>query len=53
MKQLLFSTLLLLTFILEASSKDGYQIKVKFNDVTDSTILLCHYYGKGSTVFKR
>ena len=52
MKQLLFSTLLLLTFILEASSKDGYQIKVKFTDVTDSTILLCHYYGKGSTVFK-
>lgn len=26
--------------------KDGYKIKVKFTDVTDSSIFLVHYYGK-------
>jgi len=26
--------------------KDGYKIKVKFTDVTDSNIYLVHYYGK-------
>ncbi len=26
--------------------KDGYKIKVKFTDVTDSSIYLVHYYGK-------
>ncbi|MCB9046701.1 MAG: DUF5106 domain-containing protein [Chitinophagales bacterium] len=26
--------------------KDGYKIKVKFTDLTDSTIYLVHYYGK-------
>lgn len=41
---------IMLTNILVA--KDGYQIKVKFTDVTDSLIYLCHYYGKASTVFK-
>ncbi|MBW7914036.1 MAG: hypothetical protein H3C54_10160, partial [Taibaiella sp.] len=26
--------------------KDGYKIKVKFTDLTDSVIYLVHYYGK-------
>lgn len=26
--------------------KDGYKIKVKFTDVTDSTLYMVHYYGK-------
>ncbi|KXK42748.1 MAG: alkyl hydroperoxide reductase [Bacteroidetes bacterium OLB11] len=42
-------SLTLLSF--QSKAKNGYQIKIKFNDVTDSTILLCHYYGKASTVF--
>ena len=28
------------------SGKDGYKIKVKFTDVTDSSLFLVHYYGK-------
>ena len=28
------------------SGKDGFKIKVKFTDVTDSSIFLVHYYGK-------
>ncbi len=28
------------------SKKDGYKIKVKFTDVTDSSLFLVHYYGK-------
>lgn len=34
-------------------AKDGYKIKVKFTDVTEEKKLyLCHYFGKGGTVFK-
>jgi peroxiredoxin len=34
-------------------AKDGYKIQVHFTDVTeDAKIFLCHYYGKGGTVFK-
>lgn len=44
-----------LFFILISASytqaKEGYSIKLKFNDVRDSSIMLCHYYGKASTVF--
>ena len=49
-----FTLLLLFSFLFfsfQSQAKDGYQIKIKFNDVTDSTILLCHYFGKASTVF--
>jgi peroxiredoxin len=35
-----------------ATAKDGYKIKVKYADATDSMIYLCHYYGKASQVFK-
>ena len=34
-------------------AKDGYNIKVKFTDVKEERKLyLCHYFGKGGTVFK-
>ncbi len=35
------------------SGKDGFKIKVKFTDVTDSLIYLVHYYGKPlPTIYK-
>lgn len=37
---------------LSAIAKDGYQVKVKFTDARDSLVYLCHYFGKGTTVFK-
>jgi len=34
-------------------AKDGYKIKIKFTDVTDSTVFLAHYYGKPlPTIYK-
>lgn len=47
-----FYTLLFLFSAFNASAKDGYKIKVKYQDATDSLIYLCHYYGKASQVFK-
>ncbi|MBP6455214.1 MAG: redoxin domain-containing protein [Chitinophagaceae bacterium] len=47
--------LTLLVFISSLTSiqaKDGYKIKVKFTDVKDSFVYLCHYYGKAQTVYK-
>jgi len=53
MRKVLFS--LVLTVVCFASiqaqtktfkGKDGYKIKVKFTDVTDSMLYLVHYYGK-------
>lgn len=52
MKQLILSTFFILTVLFQVNAKDGYQVKVKFTDAKDSLIYLCHYYGKGSTVFK-
>jgi thiol-disulfide isomerase/thioredoxin len=37
---------------LSAIAKDGYQVKVRFTDARDSLVYLCHYFGKGTTVFK-
>lgn len=51
MKRFLIAALLLV-FSLPALAKDGYTIKVKFLDVTDSLVYLCHYFGKHQTVFK-
>lgn len=37
----------------DAIAKDGYKIKVHFTDVKEDTkLFLCHYFGKGGTVFK-
>lgn len=52
LKKVFLSLFLILAFFLQATAKDGYQIKVKFADTKDSMVLLCHYYGKGSTVFR-
>ena len=45
-----------LSFILLSASavaKDGYKININFTDVeADAKVFLCHYYGKGGTVFK-
>lgn len=46
---LIFSALF---FSTNAIAKDGYDIKVKFTDASDSLVYLCHYYGKHTTVFK-
>lgn len=51
MRKVLFNTLLLLVTLVSLQaygkgSQDGYKIKVKFEDVTDSVIYLVHYYGK-------
>ncbi len=36
-----------------AVAKDGYKLQLHFTDVKeDAKIFLCHYYGKGGTVFK-
>lgn len=51
-KKMTFTLLFIFSFFLQAIAKDGYQIKVHFSDAHDSSIFLCHYYGKGSTVFK-
>jgi thiol-disulfide isomerase/thioredoxin len=49
----LISTLAILILTVSASmAKDGYTIKVKFNDAQDSLVYLCHYFGKSTTVFK-
>lgn len=45
-------TFLLIAIAAGAQAKDGYKIKVKYQDATDSLIYLCHYYGKASQVFK-
>jgi len=34
------------------SAKDGYNVAVQFEDVQNEKIYLCHYFGKGSTVYK-
>lgn len=37
----------------DVAAKDGYKIKVHFTDVKeDKKLFLCHYFGKGGTVFK-
>ncbi len=38
----------------QTTAKDGYNIKVNFTDVQDgeTKLFLCHYFGKGGTVFK-
>ena len=51
-KKFILSFILILSFFVNAFAKDGYQIKVHFSDAKDSLVYLCHYYGKGSTVFK-
>ncbi|MBK7039732.1 MAG: hypothetical protein IPH46_04445 [Bacteroidetes bacterium] len=50
--KVILSLIVFLSFQSLLMAKDGYQINVKFNDAKDSSIFLCHYFGKGSTVFK-
>jgi thiol-disulfide isomerase/thioredoxin len=52
MQKQLFSVCLFLIISFGLQAKDGYNIKVKFQDVTDSLVYLCHYFGKNQTVFK-
>ena len=50
---LVLSILSLVLFSANLKAKDGYKIQVNFTDLTkDSKLFLCHYYGKGGTVFK-
>jgi len=37
---------------LAGMAKDGYNVKVKINDMKDSLVYLVHYYGKVSMVYK-
>lgn len=51
MKSALMVTLsLLCSFSVMAGN--GYKIKVQFTDVDTADVILCHYFGKGSTVYK-
>jgi len=54
MKQFLVAFSALVLFQTTALfAKDGYKIKIKFTDVTDSTVFLAHYYGKPlPTIYK-
>jgi len=52
MNKYLLSTCIAFLFCLSATAKDGYHIKAKFSDATDSLVYLCHYFGKNTTVFK-
>ena len=54
MKQFLVTLSALVLFQTTALfAKDGYKIKIKFTDVTDSTVFLAHYYGKPlPTIYK-
>ncbi len=52
MKHFLQTLLLILCIATSANAKDGYEIKVSLKNNTDSKIYLCHYYGKGQTVYK-
>jgi thioredoxin-related protein len=51
MKKSIF-TLLLAIIGISTFAKDGYKINVTIRNNNDSTIYLCHYYGKGQTVYK-
>ena len=53
MRKILLSLLLSLICVANTQAqaktfkgKDGYRIKLKFTDVTDSTVMLVHYYGQ-------
>ena len=49
----LLSLLAVVLLSSSVSARDGYKIGINFTDVkTDAKVLLCHYYGKGGTVFK-
>jgi thiol-disulfide isomerase/thioredoxin len=56
MKVIFTKIILLLAIItgmsISAQAKAGFKINVRFTDAKDSLIYLCHYYGKGSTVYK-
>jgi thiol-disulfide isomerase/thioredoxin len=50
-KQILLSMLaIMLGFT--AFAKDGYKINITLTNNNDSMVYLCHYYGKGQTVYK-
>jgi thioredoxin-related protein len=51
MKQI-FLLVLMMTLGLSSFAKDGYKLNVTLRDNTDSLVYLCHYYGKGQTVYK-
>ncbi len=52
-RSFILSILALTLFSVTVEAKDGYKIQVNFTDVKeDAKLFLCHYYGKGGTVFK-
>lgn len=53
MKKLLSLGILLGSFMMQSSAKDGYKITLKFNDVKDSAYFLAHYFAKPlPTIYK-
>lgn len=53
MKKILSLGLLLGSFWMQSSAKDGYKIQIKFNDVKDSSYFLAHYFAKPlPTIYK-
>jgi thiol-disulfide isomerase/thioredoxin len=52
MKKIIRLLFILSLFSFNTFAKEGFSVKVKFSDYTDSMIYLCHYFGKSSTVFR-
>jgi peroxiredoxin len=52
MKKLFLLIITIVSLNALAIAKDGYNIKVKIQNNTDTLVYLCHYYGKGVTVYK-
>jgi thiol-disulfide isomerase/thioredoxin len=50
-KQLLFFCMAILTSVV-TTAKDGYKLNITLNNNADSMVYLCHYYGKGQSVYK-
>lgn len=50
-KKLALLCLILFSFA-SSFAKDGYTVKVKIADAPEQQLFLCHYFGKGGTVFK-
>lgn len=53
MKRLSLITLLFGGLTMNSFAKDGYRIQIKFNDLTDSSLFLAHYFAKPlPTIYK-
>jgi peroxiredoxin len=52
LKSILFTCVALFACFGFAQAKDGYNLKVQVKNNQDTLVYLCHYYGKGVTVYK-